>query len=96
MLVAATAVALLAATGACRRADEGGPSNTMNPASSEVMGNTAGVTGTPGQSDAAQRADHAPASAPATASPPPVATTPPVASTPGTSGSSSGAAGAGD
>jgi hypothetical protein len=56
MLTVVTALSLLAGVGACRRADEGGKPTTMNPASSEVMGNTAGATGTPGQSDAAKRA----------------------------------------
>ena len=89
MLAAAAAVALIAGVGACRRADDGGRPTTMNPASSEVMGNTAGVSGTPGQSDAARRADRAPASEPAMAASPP-----PVTSTPGASGGASGAAGA--
>lgn len=90
MLAVAMAAALIAGIGACRRTDDGSRPTTMNPASSQVMGNTAGAAGTPGRSDAAQRADRAPASEPAaTASPPPVS------STPGASGGSSGAAGAG-
>jgi len=65
----ALALALAAGVGACRRAGDGSRPTTMNPASSEVMGNTAGVAGTPGGSDAARRADGGPARAPAAADP---------------------------
>ena len=90
VLAAAMAAALIMGFGACRRAGDGSRPSTLNQASSSVMGNTAGVTGTPGQSDAAQRAAGAQASGPAAAASPP-----PVTSTPGASGGSSGAAGAG-
>ena len=90
VVVAAMAAALTLAVGACRRSGDGSRPATLNQASSQVMGNTAGATGTPGQSDAAQRAAGAQASGPAAAASPP-----PVTSTPGTSGGSSGAAGAG-
>lgn len=63
----------------CKRVNEGEHPQTMNPASSEVMSNSAGVSGTPGQSDAADRAgSEAGASAPAPASADaPLTTTPP-------------------
>lgn len=91
ILAVATAAAMLVGVGACRRADEGGKPTTMNPASSEVMGNTAGVTGTPGQSGAAERASGSLASEPAAA-----ASAVPVTSTPGATGGASGAASAAD
>ena len=69
MLAVAMAAALIAGVGACRRTDDGSRPTTMNPASSQVMGNTAGAAGTPGRSDAAQRADRAPASEPASVTP---------------------------
>ena len=90
MLAVATALSMIAGVGACRRSGEGSRPTTLNPASSEVMGNTAGAAGTPGDSGAARRAGSAPASPSATASAAPVTSTPAAAANAGS------ATGAGD
>jgi hypothetical protein len=48
--------ALIAAAGGCRRTDNGNP-GALDAGSSGVMSNSAGPSGTPGESDAAKRAD---------------------------------------
>lgn len=63
---AAAALACALACAGCKRENEGERPQTMNPASSQVMSNSAGMSGTPGQSDAAQRAQ---ASSPAASAP---------------------------
>ncbi|HKT96641.1 MAG TPA: hypothetical protein VJS30_08910 [Paraburkholderia sp.] len=50
------ACALVLGFTACRRANEGERPQTTNPVSNQMMGNSAGMSGTPGHSDAAQRA----------------------------------------
>ena len=74
---ALAATALVCGTAACKKVDEKS-NNTMESGSSGVMSNTAGMSGTPGQSNAAQSAsDSASGSAsPAPSSEAPVANTP--------------------
>ncbi|MEP9325942.1 hypothetical protein PPMP20_22835 [Paraburkholderia phymatum] len=75
--VALTAAALVFGVAACKKVDEKS-SNTMESGSSGVMSNTAGMSGTPGQSAAARSAsDNASGTvAPAPSSEAPVASTP--------------------
>ncbi|WP_205974841.1 hypothetical protein [Paraburkholderia sp. Tr-20389] len=83
-----TATALVFVAAACKKVDEKS-SNSMDSASSGVMSNTAGMSGTPGRSAAAQSASGNASGAvtPAPSSEAPVANTP--AST--TSAAASGA-----
>lgn len=77
VFAALTATALLFTTAACKKVDEKN-SDTMSSASSGVMTNTAGMSGTQGKSAAAQTASDnaASASALAASSEAPVAATP--------------------
>ncbi|MFM0339828.1 hypothetical protein PQR27_25450 [Paraburkholderia fungorum] len=61
-------VALTTATYGCKRVDNGNK-DTMSAGSSGVMSNTAGVNGTPGDSDAAKRAEAAAGTAASSTSP---------------------------
>lgn len=82
----AAALLCAVASGACKRVNEGEHPQTMNPASSEVMSNSAGANGTPGESDAASRVHEAPPGTSVVSPAAPVTTTPAPPSAPGTGG----------
>lgn len=86
LLILAISEFATAAAG-CKKVDDTSK-DTMSSGSSGVMSNSAGLTGTPGTSDAARRAsDAAPASSPAAAS-----TEPAVTATPDTAASGASSA----
>jgi hypothetical protein len=84
LLILSMAALATAATG-CKKGDDNSK-DTMSSGSSGVMSNSAGLSGTPGTSDAAKRAsDATPTSTPATTSSEPAVKTTPDAAASGAS-----------